>query len=242
LPPRQTYNYHVRITPLHPWDDLTPKQAIALQHTLTNRVRQDPPLGDFDLVAGADCSSTRFSPMLYGAVVLWRRSTGEVIETAEVVGRSRFPYVPGLLTFRELPILLEAFALLKHVPDLIVMDGQGRAHPRRLGIGSHLGLFLDLPTLGCAKSLLCGTHREPGPRRGARTRLVDKGEIIGTVLRSKERANPLFVSVGHRIDLAGAVRAVLACGRGYRLPEPTRLAHEHVGALRRRHEAQCFVT
>jgi deoxyribonuclease V len=234
LPPRHAYNDRVRITPLHDWTDLTPKQAIALQHTLTGRVRQEPPLGDFDLIAGADCSCTRFSPMLYGAVVLWRRSTGQIVETAEVVGKSHFPYVPGLLTFRELPILLEAFAKLRHVPDLVVMDGQGRAHPRRLGIASHLGLFLDVPTIGCAKSRLCGTHREPGPRRGARTRLLDKGEVIGTILRSKERANPLYVSVGHRIDLAGAVRAVLACGRGYRLPEPTRLAHEHVGALRRR--------
>jgi deoxyribonuclease V len=224
----------VQITPLHDWTDLTPKQAIALQHTLTDRIRQQPPLKDFDLVAGADCSSTRFSPMLYGVVVLWRRSTGQIVEVVEVVGRGTFPYVPGLLSFRELPILLEAFAQLRHVPDLVVMDGQGRAHPRRLGIASHLGLFLDVPTIGCAKSRLCGTHREPGPRRGAKTQLVDKGEILGTVLRSKERANPLYVSVGHRIDLAGAVRAVLACGRGYRLPEPTRLAHEHVGALRRR--------
>jgi deoxyribonuclease V len=224
----------VRIAPLHDWTDLTPKQAIALQHTLTDRVRQESPLGDFDLVAGADCSSTRFSPMLYGVVVLWRRSTGQIVETAEVVGRGRFPYVPGLLSFRELPILLDAFAQLRHVPDVVVMDGQGRAHPRRLGIASHLGLFLDVPTIGCAKSRLCGTHREPGPRRGARTQLIDKGEVVGTVLRSKERANPLYVSVGHRIDLASAVRAVLACGRGYRLPEPTRLAHETVGALRRR--------
>jgi deoxyribonuclease V len=224
----------MKLRRLHPWETIRPVDAVVLQRTLAGKVNHRQPLGDYDLVAGADCSYSRFSPWFYAAVVLWRRSTGEVIEAAEAVGKSPFPYVPGLLSFREAPILLEAFAKLKRRPHLVMMDGQGRAHPRRIGVASHLGLFLGVPTIGCAKSLLLGTHDEPGLKRGATTSLFDKDEIIGQVVRTKDRCNPLYISPGHLIDLESSVRAVLECDGGYRLPEPTRQAHLHVNELRRR--------
>src|SRR5262249_42599544 len=145
-----------------------------------------------------------------------------------------FPYVPGLLSFRELPILLEAFAKLRARPDAVMMDGQGFAHPRRIGIASHLGLWLGLPTVGCAKTHLVGTAREPGEEPGANGVLRDKKDVIGHVLRTKFNVKPLFISVGSGIDLASATRLVLACCRGHRLPEPTRQAHLYSNALRRR--------
>lgn len=219
-------------TPLHSWN-LTPTAAIALQKELAGRIDTTASLATYDLVAGADCSYNKFSPWFYAAVVVWRPSDNAIIETAEAVGQSPFPYVPGLLSFRELPIVLEAFAKLKARPDLILVDGQGIAHPRRLGIASHLGLWLDLPTIGCAKSRLVGTHAEPRKKRGSTAVLLDRGEEIGDVLRTKDGVKPLFISPGQRIDRASAVRIVLECGRGYRLPEPTRQAHLHVNELRR---------
>jgi deoxyribonuclease V len=141
--------------------------------------------------------------------------------------------VPGYLSFREIPPLLEAFAGLSEPPDLVVADGQGRAHPRRFGLASHLGVLLDLPTIGCAKSRLVGEHREPGPRRGAATQLRHEGEVIGTVLRTQDGVKPVYVSVGHRVTLAAARRQVLALAPRHRLPEPVRAAHAEVNRLRR---------
>lgn len=224
----------MRFRRLHAWDELTPRDAIALQKQLADQVVSGPALHDFDLVAGADCSYSRFSPWFYAAVVLWRRRDGQVVEVAEAVGRSPFPYIPGLLSFREAPIVLEAFARLRRRPDVVLYDGQGMAHPRRFGIACHVGLFLDVPTLGCAKSRLVGEHAELELNRGSSVPLLEKGEVIGEVLRTKNRVKPLYVSIGHRIDLASAVRVVLACDGGYRLPEPTRQAHHFVNELRRR--------
>jgi deoxyribonuclease V len=217
---------------LHAWDSLTPRQAIQLQRELADRVDSTTPLAEYDLVAGADCSYSRFSPWFYAAVTLWRRSTGEVIEVATAVDKSPFPYVPGLLSFRELPILLQAFAKLKRRPHVVMTDGQGIAHPRRFGVACHLGVFLELPTIGCAKSRLLGEHDEPKPERGSTAPLHDRGELIGQVVRTKDRVNSLYISHGHRITLEDAVRVVLECDGGYRVPEPTRQAHIHVGALR----------
>jgi deoxyribonuclease V len=157
----------------------------------------------------------------------------EVIERAGLEAPARFPYVPGLLSFREAPALLEAFDRLRARPDVVLCDGQGIAHPRRLGIASHLGLCLDLPTVGCAKSLLCGKYEEPGLNRGDRSPLVDRGEVIGAVLRTRARVAPLFVSPGHRCDLESAVGLVLATTGKLRLPIPTRMAHEYVNEVRR---------
>jgi deoxyribonuclease V len=148
----------------------------------------------------------------------------EVIDQVVWEGETQFPYVPGLLSFREIPALLEALELLQIWPDLIMVDGQGRAHPRRLGIASHLGVLLDMPTIGVAKSRLTGYHHEVGAERGAQAPLRSGGEVIGAVLRTKTDVRPLYVSVGHRITLPEAVQWVLTCTTKYRLPETTRLA------------------
>lgn len=224
------------VSPLHPWT-LTANEAVALQKQLAASVDTAPPLADYDLVAGADVSYNRFSPTFYAAVVLLRRRDWAVVEVASAVAESTFPYVPGLLSFREAPVLLQALARLKGRPDVVMVDGQGIAHPRRLGIASHLGLWLNVPTVGCAKSRLTGTHDDPGPAAGATAPLTDRGDVIGRAVRTKVRTKPLYVSPGHRIDLDSAVKLVLDACRGYRLPEPTRQAHLHVNEVRRRGNA-----
>ena len=218
---------------LHNWD-LTLPEAIALQRELAGKIDTRTPLVRCELLAGADVSYNRFSPVFYAVVVVLRTSDWSIVEKQEAVQNSAFPYVPGLLSFREAPALLEAFAKLKTQPDAVMFDGQGIAHPRRLGIASHVGLWLDVPTFGCAKSLLTGKYKEPGPKRGSLAPLVDKGDVIGTVVRTRDRVKPVFVSAGHKIDQASAVRLVLESAQGYRIPEPTRQAHLHVNALRRR--------
>jgi deoxyribonuclease V len=156
----------------------------------------------------------------------------EQVETATAEQETRFPYIPGLLSFREAPVCLEAVAKLGCQPDLFMIDGQGVAHPRRLGLASHLGLFLDKPTIGCAKSRLIGKHEEPGSERGAYCLLRDGDETIGAVVRTCSRVKPVFVSVGHKCTLDDAIRITLACATRYRIPEPTRLAHQAVSRLR----------
>jgi deoxyribonuclease V len=222
----------MHIQSLHPWD-LTPAAAVALQRQLAGRVIRDTPLEQARLIAGADVSYNQGSDVFYGGVVVLKAEDLSVVERRGAVARNPFPYVPGLLSFREIPILLEAFARLEHTPDLVLYDGHGIAHPRRLGIAAHLGLWLDLPCIGCAKTRLTGKYAEPALPAGSRSELIDRKEVVGTVLRPRTGVKPLFVSVGHRIDLDSAVRWVLACGAGYRLPEPTRLADQYVNALRR---------
>jgi len=216
----------------HDWDLAIP-EARALQEQLRGRVIERDTGRAPRLVAGADISFDRSSPELHAAVVVLDAESLEVVEIAAVRARARFPYVPGYLSFREIPPLLEAFAKLEAAPDLIVCDGQGRAHPRRFGLACHLGVLLDRPTLGCAKSRLVGDYREPGPRRGAHTRLRDAGEVIGEVVRTRSGVKPVFVSVGHRISLETARRTALQLAPRYRLPEPVRAAHREVNRLRR---------
>ncbi|HUT68422.1 MAG TPA: deoxyribonuclease V, partial [Dehalococcoidales bacterium] len=153
----------------------------------------------------------------------------ELVETRIVTDRIEFPYVPGLLSFREAPLILAACEELTVTPDLLMVDGQGIAHPRRMGLASHLGLFLDIPTIGCAKSRLCGSHEEPGNEAGSYAELLDNGEVIGAAVRTRTGVKPVYVSIGHKVDLSTAIRRVLECCRGYRLPEPTRLAHQAAG-------------
>lgn len=190
-------------------------------------------MGAVELIAGADVSYDRRAPHLFAAVVLWDPRRGEVVEVAGARAPARFPYVPGYLSFRELPAVLGAFASLRAAPQLIVADGQGLAHPRRFGLACHLGVLLDVPTIGCAKSRLIGTHREPGPRRGAHTRLLDGGECIGEAVRTRTGVKPVYVSVGHRVGLESARRWILRLAGRYRLPEPIRAAHREVNRLRR---------
>ena len=159
----------------------------------------------------------------------WNIPGLELVEIKTIQGEINFPYVPGLLSFREAPLILQACAQLTHTPDLIIVDGQGIAHPRRLGIAAHLGLFFDIPTIGCAKSRLCGTYQIPALEPGNFEELVDKGETIGAVLRTKYNINPVYVSIGNKIAHEDAIYWVMRCCRGYRLPEPTRFAHQAAG-------------
>lgn len=221
----------------HPWN-LTPTAAIALQRELAGRViaRGDAPAPPL-LVAGCDAAgsgrwSRRDEELVAGVIVL-RFPGWEEVERVWVRRPSPFPYVPGLLSFREAPLYAEALGRLRVRPDLILCDGQGIAHPRGLGLAAHLGLILDLPAIGVAKSRLVGEHREPSAKRGASTRLMYEGHCVGRVLRTRDGVRPLYVSPGHRIGIDEAAAIVLTMATGYRLPEPTRRADIWVGELRR---------
>jgi deoxyribonuclease V len=196
--------------------------AIAIQKDLCTQVVTRDDFGTIKAVAGVDLSHKE--EISRCAIVALDAKTMEVVETAQAEMPVRFPYVTGLLSFREIPVILETLAKLKYTPDMLMMDGAGYAHPRRIGVASHLGVLTGLPVIGVAKSRLCGTHAEPGLRKGAMVRLMDKGECIGTVLRSRDGCRPLYVSPGHRIGFDSSVKWVMKCLKGYRLPEPTRLA------------------
>ncbi len=202
----------------------TPAEARALQEDLRNRVIAEDRLGPVRLLAGVDAGYDLRRGMTR-AVAVSMEADGLVLRHAVRAERpTDFPYVPGLLSFREAPAILAALDRLPERPDLLLVDGQGRAHPRRCGLACHLGVLADLPTIGVAKSRLVGTHDEPGEARGARSPLLHKGEMIGVVLRTRARVRPVFVSVGHRISLETAVELVLAAAPRYRLPEPIREA------------------
>jgi deoxyribonuclease V len=221
---------------LHSWE-LTPKEAVVLQEQLAARVvLRDTLPKDVRLVAGVDVSYRRSAEWFHGAVVLIDLKTAEIVETATASAAGKFPYIPGLLSFRELPVLLQAFRKLCALPEVVLVDGQGIAHPRRFGLASHLGLWLGLPTIGCAKSRLCGEAAEPGPLRGDRVSLLLDEEPVGTVLRTRDRVRPLFVSPGHLVSITRSAETVLQCGGGYRLPEPTRQAHLASNRLREKQE------
>ncbi|HOB17826.1 MAG TPA: deoxyribonuclease V [Candidatus Methanoculleus thermohydrogenotrophicum] len=213
--------------------DLTPAAAVRLQEALRARVRLSGDPGQISLVAGADASYTKGSDEIHAVVVVLRYPDLAIVERVSARAETLFPYIPGLLAFREGPALLEAFRGLQSEPDVIFFDGQGIAHPRGLGIASHMGVLLDRPTVGVAKSLLVGTAADPGPARGSTSPVRRDGETIGMAVRTKERTKPVYVSVGHRISLAQAVDLVLATTRGYRLPEPTRQAHLFANTVRR---------
>ncbi|HEY2784438.1 MAG TPA: deoxyribonuclease V [Fimbriiglobus sp.] len=216
---------------LHRWD-VTPVQAVELQRKLASQVDVSRPLGRLRTVAGCDISYNMRSPILFAAVVVVRVPDLEVVELVAVKKEVSFPYVPGLLSFREAPPLLAAFGKLKTKPDAVMLDGQGLAHPRRFGLACHLGLWLDLPTVGCAKSRLVGEFVEPGIEAGDTSPLMDRGEKVGVMFRSRRKVKPVFISPGHRIDMAGAVEVVRRTLSGYRMPAPTRLAHIAANAAR----------
>ena len=209
------YNWGVEVKDWHGWQ-VGVAQAIALQRRLAVQVSRQDEFTSPRFIAGVDISVGRRGGPAMAAVVVLGYPGLEVVETRLVRGGLDFPYVPGLLSFREAPLILEAFR------NLI-------AHPRRLGLASHLGLFLDTATIGCAKSRLCGEHDMPGVEPGSCAEIVDKGEVVGAVLRTKRGVKPVYVSVGHKVSLEAALNWVLACCRGYRLPEPTRLAHLAAG-------------
>lgn len=200
-------------------------EAKQIQEGLAIRVSKVNAINNPRLVAGVDISPPDNEGIAQGAVVVLRLPGLELAEVQTASGKPPFPYVPGLLSFRESPLIIAACQKLRLSPDFILVDGQGIAHPRRLGIASHLGLLLDTPTIGCAKSILVGKSEQVGVESGKWSPLMDKGEVIGAALRSRTGVNPIYVSIGHRVDLEAAISLVLACCRRYRLPEPTRLAH-----------------
>ncbi len=226
---------------LHEWN-LSYAEARRLQVELAGRVEFVPLEKEPEFIAGLDCAFSGDGKRTFAAAIVLRvtgshsgqpgRFEFEQVETATAQQETRFPYIPGLLSFREAPVCLEAVAKLGRQPDLFMIDGQGVAHPRRLGLASHLGLFLDKPTIGCAKSRLIGKYEEPGVEKGAWSPLRDGDEIIGAVVRTRSRVKPIFVSVGHKCTLEDAIRITLACATRYRIPEPTRLAHQAVSELR----------
>ncbi len=223
-----SYNRVVKVGSLHGWRVST-SQAAEIQLRLASQVRRSNEVVTPRFIAGVDISVDRTQGMGRGAVVVLSYPELEIAEVQTVEDSIGFPYVPGLLTFREAPLTLAACEKLTITPDLILVDGQGIAHPRRLGLASHLGLFLDTPTIGCAKSRLCGRHGTLAEEPSSYAELTDNEEVIGAVLRTKARVKPVYVSIGHRVDLESAIYWTLQCCRGYRLPEPTRLAHLAAG-------------
>jgi len=218
----------VKVNRLHSWQVST-AQALEIQARLAAQVSRSSEVVNPRFIAGVDISAERGQGMATGAVVVLQYPELRPVETKVITGKLDFPYIPGLLSFRESPLILAACEKLGITPDLVLVDGQGIAHPRRFGLAAHLGLCLNLPTIGCAKSRLCGTHKMPGVEPGSYAEVVDGDETIGVALRTKLGVKPIYVSIGHKVDLNTAIYWVLKCCRGYRLPEPTRLAHLAAG-------------
>lgn len=213
---------------------MTPKEAVALQNELRGRV-SEVTLTDFkaELIAASDISYNRFSSHFHAAVVVVSLPELEIVEVSSAEGDVSFPYVPGLLSFREMPVMERAFEALKSKPDVFLIDGHGTCHPRRMGVACHAGLFLDVPTIGCAKSLLAGDYEEPAKKRGSFSNIYIDGEISGSALRTRDGVKPIYVSVGHKIDLETAREIALLSSCGLRIPTPLREAHNKANELRR---------
>jgi deoxyribonuclease V len=208
----------------HAWN-VTPAEARAIQETLRAEVKTGDDFGPVKIVAGVDVGFEDDGKTTRAAVALLNFPGLDLVDHAIARRPTEFPYIPGLLSFREIPAVLDALDMLATPPDLILCDGQGLAHPRRFGIACHLGVLTGVPTIGVAKTRLIGTHADVPPERGAWVALRDGAEIIGAVLRTRARVKPVFVSVGHRVGLESAIKLVLACAPRYRLPETTRWAH-----------------
>ena len=214
----------MNVYPFHSWG-VTPREAIQLQEQLRTKVITRGRVPKPKLVAGADAAFGMEAGWVFAVVAVLSFPALELVEAVVHQECLSFPYIPGLLSFREAPALLHAFEKVRHDPDVVFIDGHGLSHPRSAGIACHVGLCLNKPTIGCAKSLLIGRHRVPGLSRGSHTPLYDaNNRVIGAVVRTRDRVKPVFVSVGHRIGLARAIQLTLACGKGYRIPEPTRQA------------------
>lgn len=221
---------------LHTWN-VDYREARSFQERLTYLLLLHDRLpATIKTIAGMDVSYTKRSGLLFAAAVVLDYPSMKVIEEASAVEEVHFPYIPGLLSFREGPPLIAAFEKLKRRPDIIMLDGQGIAHPRGLGLASHMGLFLDLPSIGCAKTKLVGVFDEPPPEAGSMSELLYESMVVGVALRTKKNVKPIFVSQGHKVGLATAVSLVFSSTRGYRIPEPTRQAHIAVNRLRKEKE------
>ena len=221
---------------------VTPREAIRLQQSWRCRVETRDRFGPLQYVAGADLAFDPETNLAFAGVIVYRLPGLEEVERRTARRKLCFPYVPGLLSFRESPVLLAAFARLQAEPDVILIDGHGMAHPRRFGLACHLGLLLDKPTIGCAKSILVGVADEPGTLAGSTSPLIDQGETVGVALRTRNNVRPIYVTIGHRVSLESAVRIVTRCADGFRIPKPTREADHWVGDLRRAYQRLSVVS
>ena len=219
---------------MHPseYENLTAAQAIAYQLELRRKIRIKPLEKPVKIIGGADISFNKYSEVVYAGIVLLSYPELKVIGQATAISRTKFPYISGLLAFREVPALLDAWHKLEIKPDLMVLDGQGIAHERRTGIATHFGLITDVPSIGSAKSRLTGKYAEPGSEIFDQSPMYDRGELIGVALRSKKKCNPIYVSPGHDVSMGQSVEIIKNCIRGYRIPEPTRQAHLLVNKIR----------
>lgn len=225
----------MKIKKLHPWA-VSPKEAVAIQKRLRERLILKKTPGKIRYVAGVDVSSSKKSDLVWAGVVILTYPDMVKVEEKWIKAKAAFPYVPGLLSFREIPPLLRVLDRLEIAHDVLICDGQGIAHPRGMGIAAHLGLLLDRPAVGCAKSRLFGESLEPGNEKGNYTTLQHQGRVIGAAVRTRSGVKPVFVSPGHRMDLESSIDLILACCVRYKIPEPTRQAHILVNSLRRREE------
>lgn len=214
------------------YDSLSPIEAVAIQNELRSKIELKPLDKPITTIAGSDISFNKYSETVYAGIVVMNFPSLQVIETVSVVDEARFPYVPGLLAFREVPALVKCWEQLQTKPDLLVLDGHGISHPRRMGIATHFGVLMQTPTMGCAKSLLTGKYPEPANEPGAATDLVHKNEIVAKVLRTKRATKPVFISPGNLITQDECLQVIMQCVRGYRIPEPTRLTHNFVNQVR----------
>ena len=214
------------------YEHLTPAQAIAYQHELRKLINIQPLDKPINTIAGADISFNKYSEVVYAGIVVFSYPDLRIIDQATAVSKTTFPYISGLLAFREVPALLTAWNNLPTKPDLLVLDGQGIAHERRTGIATHFGLVADIPTIGSAKSRLSGRYEEPANEPLAQSPMYDKGELIGIALRSKRNCKPIFISPGNKVSMDESVAIIKNCLRGYRIPELTRQAHNLVNKIR----------
>jgi len=217
----------------HDWS-LSPKEAIALQKRLAAEVRIQPLATRLKIIGAADISYCRHTGRLIAVILSFKWPSLDLIESVHHICKAAFPYVPGLLSFREVPPLIEAYRKIAQKPDVLLCDGQGIAHPRKLGFAAHLGLCLGIPTVGCAKSRLCGDHERLTPRKGRSVPLLLDGEPVGLVFCSRDGVKPIYISPGHLSDIASSKRLVSRCLRTYRIPEPLRLAHIDANRIRQK--------
>ncbi len=221
----------MRFRRLHPWQ-VSYQEAVRIQETLRESLVLKGLQGLPRTVAGADVSYSKQTDLVYAGVAVFDFKSMRLLDKASAVHKASFPYIPGLLSFRESPVLLKAFSLLRTEPDVLLFDGQGIAHPRGLGLASHMGLLLDRPSVGCAKDVLVGEYDPVGTEAGSYSYLIYKGRRVGAAVRTRSGVKPVFVSPGHKISLSSSIRIVLKSCRGYRLPEPLRRAHNLVNQMR----------
>lgn len=227
----------MKLYKVHGWD-VTPKEAMEIQERLRRQIvlENAPEVESISRIGAADVSYDKKTNLVYATVMIFSFPDLKLLEQKDATQEATFPYIPGLLVFREGPALVEAFLEIQENPDVIMFDGQGIAHPRGIGIATHMGILLDKSSIGCAKTVLVGDYTEPEETAESYSPLTKNGIELGVALRTKDSVEPVFVSIGHKIDLMTAVKIVLECRRGYRLPEPVRLAHIASNKLREKQE------